>query len=154
MSAASKRASVWASRLPLGMTSFNMRSMVPDIRPRIGGASSDATLRCGLAPISSGIEAAVQVRHLDRVEGRLVPLVAGRTPGAVLRLLVVVRREHAEDDRDAGVDAHPEDALLGGCGDEREVVGLAPDHRSDADDGIDGPADGEPARGAGQLEGT
>src|SRR5439155_16037893 len=33
MSAASKRASVWASRLPLGMTSFNTRSMVPDIGP-------------------------------------------------------------------------------------------------------------------------
>src|SRR5438132_771819 len=138
MSAASKRASVWASRLPLGMTSFNMT---------LDGTGSAGPGPWGLTPI----QGAVQVRHLDRVEGRLVALVTGRTPGAVLRLLVVVRREHAEDDRDAGVDAHPEDALLGGRGDKGEVVGLAPDHRPDADDGVDSATGGKPARGAGQL---
>src|SRR6266404_4562199 len=100
MSAASKRASVWASRLPLGMTSFNM-TLDGTGYPGPSRAEARETLRFG-APRR---QAAVQVRHLDRVEGRLVPLVAGRTPRTVLRLLVVVRREHAEDDRDAGVDA-------------------------------------------------
>src|ERR1700730_700631 len=133
MSAASKRASVWASRLPLGMTSFNM--------------TLDGT---GY----SGPQALVEVRHLDRVEGRLVALVAGGTPRAILRLLVVVGGEHAEDDRNAGVEAHPEDPLLGGGGDEGEVVGLAPDHRPDAHHGVDGPRGGEPARRAGQFEGA
>src|SRR6186713_503968 len=72
------------------------------VPPRMSHAYSAcrARARARVSILVRPIEPLEQVRHLERGNGRVPPLVAVRTAGTRFGLLHRVRREEAEPDRD------------------------------------------------------
>src|SRR5262249_19612372 len=82
-------------------------------------------------------ERAVEVRHLERGERGVAAAVAAALAAARERLLELPAGEHAEGDRDAGRLRGARDRVGGDAADVVVVVGLAADHRPEADDRVD-----------------
>ena len=102
------------------------------------GSSSDARARVSFtchdrrapsASASGGAELREDVGHLEAGAHRLGALLE-----AVVRLLGLLEREHAEGDRHAGLERGELEARRGLAGDEVEVRRVAADHAAERDD--------------------
>ena len=76
------------------------------------------------------------VHHLDGIHGTLIPFVAQDAAGTVLRLLQVVARQQAVDDRNVTRYIQFGQSLCGALANIVEVGSIPPDDTSDGDDGI------------------
>src|SRR3990172_2655172 len=102
-----------------------------------------ACSRCSCCPLAVDstlgsdpfqVYGANKIRHLYGGDGRISAFIAGFGPGPLDGLLQVVGCDHAEDDRDAGVESHVSNALGDLRGDIIEVGGSAANHGPEADD--------------------
>src|SRR5690606_22666586 len=149
------RLMVARSSEPLGRTSFNTPRRVRTTGPTPGIDSAGAPSRGGRAGASGRAEPPAQQRHLDRHRGGLLAHVVA--PGALRageRLALVLGGEHAERHGHTGRELDLLHAVGALAGDDVVVGGLAPDHRADADDGVDAARGRQRPGTEGDLEGA